>query len=205
MAYVSWNEINGNVLRKRVVIPLIDANGNKTWRGHSNNSVDILAFDVTPIITQFSSIENNALNQRNIATQDVIEELDIHVGDNVVILGYPGFQQGNPMETIVYEGTIASEFDKPYTESFNGEKQVLPGFLVNETVVPGMSGSPVYLKPSVGRSIHGRNHLGYHVPPLLLGIIAETRFATTVGSSFAGVGFAFDAYSIIETIKLFSA
>ena len=91
----------------------------------------------------------------------------------------------------------------------NGKKRErnIRGFLVDGGTVPGSSGSPVILKPTIGRFVDGNIQLGSS-PALLLGIISETYYAPIESMgwnipSFAGLGLAFDAETIRETIELF--
>jgi hypothetical protein len=86
-------------------------------------------------------------------------------------------------------------------------KRILRGFLVDGAIIPGSSGSPVVLPPVSVRNVHGRLQI-QTFPLLLLGIIAESRYAplitpTTDYLSFSGLGLAFDAQTIMETIELF--
>jgi hypothetical protein len=80
-------------------------------------------------------------------------------------------------------------------------------FLIDGATIPGSSGSPVVLKPVTGRHQHQTIVMGA-TEPVLLGIIAETRFAPIRLQSgaipgFAGLGLAFDVETIVETINLF--
>ncbi|HMD78999.1 MAG TPA: hypothetical protein VKF39_03340, partial [Nitrososphaerales archaeon] len=113
---------------------------------------------------------------------------------------------------IVRTGTLAT----PPCEVLQDEVRIpdggrrtrrLRGFLVDGGVIPGSSGSPVILRPTIGRLVKGKIQLG--VPPaLLLGIVAETKYAPIQVSgddsmSFADLGLAFDASTIKETIESF--
>ena len=86
-------------------------------------------------------------------------------------------------------------------------KRRLHGFLIDGAIIPGSSGSPVILKPTPGRFVKG-NIIMTIPPPILLGVIAETKYAPIQSSgkdvhSFAGLGLAFDAETARETIELF--
>lgn len=79
--------------------------------------------------------------------------------------------------------------------------RILRGFLYDGASIRGSSGSPVVLKPGMGRLIGNGIHMS-PAPMILLGIVAEIRFV--IGSdNFAGLGLAFDAATIKETIELF--
>ncbi len=86
-------------------------------------------------------------------------------------------------------------------------KRILRGFLVDGATVPGSSGSPVVLPPISFRNVHGTLQIQTH-PLLLLGIIAESRYAPIITPSadylsFSGLGLAFHAETVRETIELF--
>ena len=67
--------------------------------------------------------------------------------------------------------------------------------------------SPAILKPAIGRIIQDDIIIGT-APPVLLGIVAETRYAPIptdqgIMPGFANIGLAFDVETIRETIELF--
>jgi hypothetical protein len=83
----------------------------------------------------------------------------------------------------------------------------IPGFLVDAAILPGSSGSPVVLKPVIGREIRGKVELA-RATPYLLGIISATETTSIqIGdysfSTLASLGIAFDASTIQETIERF--
>jgi hypothetical protein len=66
---------------------------------------------------------------------------------------------------------------------------------------------PVVLKPTAGRIVDGKLSFAPR-PSLLLGVLAETRYASVRAAaadipSFAGLGLAFDVETISETIEQF--
>jgi hypothetical protein len=83
----------------------------------------------------------------------------------------------------------------------------MAAFLFDGATIPGSSGSPVILKPVIGRLIKRSIYLTV-APPVLLGIVAETYYApirqeTGIIPGFAGLGLAFDAQTVKETVELF--
>jgi hypothetical protein len=81
--------------------------------------------------------------------------------------------------------------------------KLINGFLIDGAIIPGSSGSPVIVKPSLFRSIEG-NYVSDYFPPLLIGIVSEYRNIHTPNfESFANLGLAFDASTILETLSLF--
>jgi hypothetical protein len=113
----------------------------------------------------------------------------------------------------VRSGIIATRIGETFEDEYQEpdgtkRKRVIRGFLIDGATIPGSSGSPVVLKPTTGRFVKGNIVMGFS-PLLLLGIIAETRYAPIPISerdyipSFAGLGLAFDAETVKETIELF--
>jgi hypothetical protein len=97
--------------------------------------------------------------------------------------------------------------DKVQDNQGNTRNRNLRAFLIDGATVPGSSGSPVVLKPVIGRIQGNAIHMGA-APPVLLGIVAETKYAPVqlgagVIPSFAGLGLVFDVETIYETIELF--
>jgi hypothetical protein len=97
--------------------------------------------------------------------------------------------------------------DKVKTPGGTIRDRNLRAFLVDGATVPGSSGSPVILKPVIGR-IQGNTIVMGAAPAVLLGIIAETKYApvqlgASVIPTFAGLGLAFEVETIRETIELF--
>ena len=128
-------------------------------------------------------------------------------------IGYPlGLRQGDSNFPLVRQGVIATKIGmrlKDKVESPGGtlRDRTLRAFLVDGATVPGSSGSPVILKPVIGR-IQGNTIVMGAAPTVLLGIVAETKYApvqlgATIIPSFAGLGLAFEVETIRETIELF--
>lgn len=185
----------------------------KRWREHPNNDVDVLAFDVTQLMIDYPQIETQLADYSLFVDRAKIDEFDITMGEDIMVIGYPlGFRQGSTNLPLLRSGIISTriceKLEENYTESDGSvRKRILRGFLFDGATIPGSSGSPVVLKPITGRLIKGNIIMDFS-PPILLGIVAETRFApirTPEGDipSFAGLGLAFDAETVKETIELF--
>jgi hypothetical protein len=188
----------------------------ESWvREHQDPSVDVLAIAVSPLFKCVDGLANKFVSMDMFATSDRRAELDITAGEEIVTVGYPsGIRQGRTNFPLIRQGIIATRLGEELHEEqtdANGERNVriTRGFLIDGATIPGSSGSPVILKPVTGRN--QKNNIMYgSCPPLLLGIVAETRFApirlseNTVIPSFAGLGLAFDVETIIETIALFN-
>jgi hypothetical protein len=186
--------------------------GGVHFREHPHSDTDVLAVD----ISFWLNAHLQTLNIKWIGYDDFgfnakLAELEVSIGDEIMILGYPaiypeGFRQGNSSLPIVRQGIIATKIGTALHDQMDDggggtRTRILRGFLYDGASIPGSSGSPIILKPVMGRLI-GNNIQMSPAPMILLGLVAETRFA--IGSdNYAGLGLAFDAATIRETIELF--
>jgi len=205
---------DGSIVGETAKIPLSLKDGSKRWREHPEIDIDVLAIDVTPLLVQFPRIERKWADYSLFLNQRKQDELDITVGEEILVIGYPlGLRQGATNFPLVRDGIIATRIGEVLHDEYQEKDgttrtRILRGFLIDGGTIPGSSGSPVVLKPTPARFVKGKIVLGSSPPPILLGIIAETRFApirTPTGDipSFAGLGLAFDAQTVKETIELF--
>ena len=132
------------------------------------------------------------------------KELDITVAEEIIVAGYPiGICQGQTNLPVIRQGIIATRLG----EELHIEKRIIRGFLIDGGTIPGSSGSPVVLKPVMGRRRRNTFVMGT-TPPVLLGIIAETIYSKVDAGrddtyGFAGLGLAFDVETIVEVLNLF--
>jgi len=207
---------NGSILGKSIEVPLVLKDNSKIWREHPDADVDVLAFDITGLYRVFgiSQIEKKWIDYSVIADKNKLRKFDITIGEEILVIGYPlGFRQESLDLPIVRQGIIATNIGETFTDyvsESNGStrKRTVRGFLIDGAVIHGSSGSPVILKPTIGRFVGNAVQMGGKVPMLLLGIVAETKYAPIPVSqgaipSFAGLGLAFDAETIKETVELF--
>lgn len=177
-------------------------------REHPNPIADVLAIEIPIFPLKAWEIEFTCITENQLATEDIIKKEDIGFADDVLIIGHPsGYTQGKSNLPIIRTGIVATKIGEVYIEKSSSGDIVYPGFLIDGGIIPGSSGSPVFLKPSGGRLKHGNFCIEY-VKPYLLGIIAQTRFAPVNGNNmpvngFANLGLAFDAKIIKETLDLF--
>jgi len=213
--HLNIRDQHGNVVGRRAPIDLAFQDGSKIWKEHPDPEVDVLAFMMTELIVRYPQIERKWAGYHQFADEAKLDELDITIGDEILVIGYPlGLKQGTTNFPLVRQGIIATRIGETLHEEYGDSDgtmrtRVLRGFLIDGGIIPGSSGSPVVLKPVTSRLVKGEIRLGV-TPAILLGIVAETRFApisTEIGDipSFAGLGLAFDAATIKETIELFFA
>lgn len=203
----------GVLSAKAVDYPLSGPEG--SWvREHPSTEVDVLAIAAVPLFNGIKGLANKFVPEEMFATAAKRSELEITAGEEIVTVGYPsGIRQGRTNFPLIRQGIIASRLGEEIHEeqrSTDGTRttRITRGFLIDGATIPGSSGSPVVLKPVTGRHQGNAIMLG-SAPALLLGIVAETRFAPIQISDkaaipgFAGLGLAFDVETIVETLDLF--
>ena len=194
-------------------IPLLNTDGTLRFREHPDVDTDVYVMDVTDVMNLNLTIEKKWVGYEMFADGAKREELDITVGEEVVTIGYPlGLRQGQSNFPLVRQGVIATHIGRRVEDEIEEpdgtrRKRSLRGFLIDGATVPGSSGSPVILKPVIGRQV-GKTIMMGTAPPVLLGIVAETRYAPIEFGGgaipgFAGLGLVFDVETIRETIELF--
>ncbi|MBN4064413.1 trypsin-like peptidase domain-containing protein [Dehalococcoides mccartyi] len=179
---------------------------------HPSPDVDVAAIRATGLFKRFPETKNKCIPITAIKSPSELATLNIGAGDRVLIYGYPGgIAHANINAPFIRTGIISSQLGEPLVDQVDDEGQsrvrTIKGFLVDGGVVPGQSGSPVIWEPPVvereNSGLVWRNR-----SPELIGIIAETRYAPIDSGmikleGFAGLGLAFDADTIKETIELF--
>ena len=216
VCHMNKKNAGGEVIGIDINFPLTyEGTANKNWKEHSNEHIDILAIDITEMIIAHPDLEKKWVDYSLFITTEIIQSEDLTIGEDIMVLGYPSsFKQGNTNFPIVRQGIVASQLGQIYIDKTlrdaagNIIERQIPGFLIDGGLIPGSSGSPVVLKPVIGRLKH--NTIEMNIPkPYLLGIVAETRFApiqltaTMHTLGYADLGLAFDASKIKETIELF--
>ena len=204
-------EVNGSVVGKIVDYPLEDTTG-KWWREHPSADIDVLAINAVPLFNAQKKIANRFAPEDLFAPAAKRKEMDISAGEEIMTVGYPsGIRQGKTNSPLIRQGIIATRIGEELHEEVPcpGGVRIRKSraFLIDGATIPGSSGSPVVLKPVTGRHQGDAIVMG-GTAPVLLGIVAETRFAPiSVGGGaipgFAGLGFAFEVETIQEVMNLF--
>ena len=113
---------------------------------------------------------------------------------------------------LVRQGIVATRIGERIhmrlrSPSGNVGRVEIPGFLVDAAIIPGSSGSPVVLKPVIGRKVKEKIEMTM-ATPYLLGIVSATETASIRVEQqafpvLAGLGIVFDAVTIQETVEQF--
>ena len=151
-----------------------------------------------------------------------MRKTEIKITDEVFLIGYPSTNKLQHYSTnfpFVRQGIIASNIGELLVDEFNGDElqedkskpsrtRIMKAFLIDGGIMPGMSGSPVILKPTMFRELK-EGRVADIFPSLILGVVAQTRMAFLdqhYGNtlfSYANLGLAFDAETIVDTLRLF--
>jgi S1-C subfamily serine protease len=210
--FLNVREKDGTVAGKSFQAPL-NEDDQKLWREHPDSHVDVLAVDITSLINSHPNLENRGADYSLFATPQILKEEEITEGEEVLILGFPlGLFHTRVHSPLVRQGIVATKIGEKIQVRFRSssgspQRVEIPGFLIDASIIPGSSGSPVVLKPIIGRKVKDKIEMGT-ATPYLLGIVSATETAAirTEGYSFAtlaGLGIVYDASTIQETIELF--
>lgn len=122
----------------------INDNFSNRWFYHEDKNVDIAIIPLAPILHEVKKKHNTDLFFRSI-TEDIIpskKDLEnIDALEEIIFVGYPnGLFDGKNFTPIIRKGITAT----PIGLDFNGKKI----FLIDASVFPGSSGSPVFIYKS---------------------------------------------------------
>jgi hypothetical protein len=139
----------------------------RTWVGHPDPNIDVAISSLGFIIEQVKNtgveLFYRAIASNLIPTEDQLNKLDAL--EDVIFIGYPnGLWDKKNLLPIFRSGITAT----PITVDFQGERQ----FLIDASVFPGSSGSPVFLYDRPSRA----SVIVAQAPPfklLFLGIVAS--------------------------------
>lgn len=174
----------------KVAYPLDIRNNNAPlWVHHPDKNIDVACMPVAlPLETKIPLISTDVL-----ATDKVLEEYEIHPGDELLCLGYPlGAQANNAGFPILRSGKIASY---PITPS-----KTVKSFLYDFPIYPGNSGGPVYFTAS-GRIYGGVYHIDQQIH-FIAGLVSQLGLATNHNNDSLQLAIVVPAEFIAETINL---
>lgn len=126
---------------KRFLLSLKDEKGQK-WLTHPNEKVDAAVVLTDPEFLKKQNLQFFWFSEYLMAFKSTIKGLGISQGDEIFIIGFPmGIAGVSRNYAIVRSGIIARLDDEIINSNFQ--------FLIDASVFPGSSGSPVILKPSI--------------------------------------------------------
>lgn len=144
------------------------------WYGHSNSNIDVAIMPLVPILSEIEKRDKQvyfrAITHELIPDDEQMSSLDAI--EEIVFIGYPNgiFDSVNLMP-VVRRGTTASHPQIDY----DGQ----PMFLIDASVFPGSSGSPVLIANTGSYSHRGGLTVGSRV--LFLGIISSVAVREEAG------------------------
>lgn len=140
-------------------------NFSQLWHGHPDPAIDVAVMPYLPLITQLNSQGHSVFfkpfHHKMIPNDEQLKDLDAL--EEVLFVGYPnGIFDAKNLLPILRRGTTAT----PLQIEYGGK----PMFLVDASVFPGSSGSPVLICNHGGFSTKQGFSVGTRV--LLLGVIS---------------------------------
>jgi hypothetical protein len=180
------------------------------WKEHPVKDVDVLAIDVTNLFITSGKIVHRAVNYDVFANGwKSGPPVQVNVGDEVLVIGYPlGYtQSGERLKIESTEGSALPIVRQGILSTPVASKiDDLPAFLIDGAVIPGLSGSPVIVKPRYG-FFRGNEWIKGPVPVALLGIVSRTKISKDSrlenGVWQSNMGIVFNTDTIKDTVELF--
>lgn len=194
---------------ERLDIEIEDFGGQ--WYGHPDPGIDVTALPLGPLLNKARAMGKEVfythVNQANIPTAAELEHLDAL--EEVVFVGYPnGIYDSVNLLPVFRRGITAT----PLQIDHNGK----PVFLVDASVFPGSSGSPVFIYNIGGYGT--RNGLRTGTRLFFLGVIAQVAYREDEGilefrsiptaqipiirtKEMIDLGVAFKASTVVETVQ----
>lgn len=182
----------------------------RLWVGHPNPGIDVAAAFLQPFLNgakeQGKSAFFRAVSSELCPSPETLGELD--AVEDVLFVGYPSalYDRKN-LTPIIRKGITAT----PISLSYND----LPAFLIDASVFPGSSGSPVFVYQSGGYNSGGQFMLG-QTRLVFVGLVAAAHTHSTTGqivtkspaievAQFMDLGIVFNHTAVLETVKLLLA
>ncbi len=181
------------------------------WYGHPDPDIDVAAMPLGPLVreTQQAGTEIfwSYLDQKLIPTKDQLDELDVI--EEVMFVGYPnGIYDRANLLPVFRRGITATPLQIDHDDK--------PVFLVDASVFPGSSGSPVLIYNLGGYQTRKGLHAGGRF--FFLGVIASVVYRHETGTlefvsapankvpvvrtkEMIDLGIVFKASAVVETVE----
>jgi len=181
------------------------------WFGHPDAEIDVAVMPLVPVLQQIEKMGKTvfyrAITYELIPTAEQMNNLDAI--EEVVFIGYPnGIFDSKNLMPVVRRGTTATHLQIDYEGK--------PLFLIDASVFPGSSGSPVLIANTGGYSHRGTFNVGNRI--LFLGIVSSVAIREEQGQiifisspasqvpvvrtqQMIDLGIVYKATTILETVK----
>jgi len=181
------------------------------WHGHPDPEIDVAAMPLVPILKEIEragkTVFFRSITDSLIPSTEQVNELDAI--EEVMFIGYPnGIFDSKNLMPVVRRGTTATHLQIDYEGK--------PLFLIDASVFPGSSGSPVLIVNTGGYATRGAFNVGNRV--LFLGIVSSVAIREEQGQitfitspvaqipvvrtqQMIDLGIVYKASAILETVK----
>ncbi len=181
------------------------------WFGHPNPDIDVAALPLGPLLNIIEKAGKKvffkSISENLIPSAEQLDQLDAI--EEVVFIGYPnGIYDSKNLMPVVRRGTTATHVQIDYEGK--------PLFLIDASVFPGSSGSPVLIANSGGYVTKGGFVVGGRL--LFLGIISSVAIREEHGQitfmtaptaqipivktqQMIDLGIVYKASTVLETVK----
>lgn len=183
------------------------------WTGHPTEGVDVAVIPLVPLENRINELGTEiyyqAISKDIIPSEEQIEGLDAF--EELVFIGYPnGIWDKKNLLPVMRTGTTGT----PMVVDFEGN----PTFLMDASVFPGSSGSPVFLyNPGMYYSKSGSTTVGTRL--FFVGVVAAVFFrndmhdivsipipttnqkAVAISKEMIDLGIVYKAHTVAETVE----
>jgi hypothetical protein len=183
------------------------------WYGHEHPGIDVAVMPLVPVLGELERAGRKpffrAIPTSLIPSTEATQGLDAR--EEVIFAGYPsGIYDTVNLTPVIRTGTTATPIELDY----NG----LPCFIIDASVFPGSSGSPVFIYNAGSYSTQGGLAIGTRL--LFVGIVARMFYRTDTGRielteiptdtlvslktmQMIDLGLVYKARTVVETIESF--
>jgi hypothetical protein len=150
--HINIQNENNSIVKQKAEIPT-NIGSSKSFREHTSEDVDVIAFDIRQLLVEYPSIKMQTATYEMLLSPDKIKDWDIKSGDQINVIGYPaGIRHRMSNFPIIRSGIISSMIEEELEDEYKSldgkrRKRILRGFLVDGAIIPGSSGSPVVSPP----------------------------------------------------------